>query len=201
MPNVIYGYARCSTNEARQDINRQKRELQSLGVTELKNIYWEYASGIKSDRPELQKLLEVIQAGDTIVTTEVSRLTRSTRDLCEILNMVQERHICLVIGTFVVDCRQDILEPMTRGMIMMWGVFSEMERELIRQRVKSGIENARSRGRKIGRPRTEIENLSPKFLQYLSLFNAGKINITEYARLVGCSRTTIYSYLRIINEK
>ena len=51
---TIYGYARCSTDETRQDIDRQKRELKKLGVTDDKNIYWEYESGNKTDRAELQ---------------------------------------------------------------------------------------------------------------------------------------------------
>ena len=104
---MIYGYARYSTNEERQDIDRRKRELYSLGVTEHKYIYWEYGSGIKDDRAELQKLLDVIVEGDTIATTEVSRLTRSTKHLCEILQIVQEKKIILNIGgSFVVDCSQ-----------------------------------------------------------------------------------------------
>ena len=63
---MIYGYARCSTNEERQDINRQKRELFTLGVTDDKYIYWEYESGTKTDRAELQKLLDAIVEGDTM---------------------------------------------------------------------------------------------------------------------------------------
>ena len=133
---MIYGYARCSTNEERQDIDRQKRELFSLGVTEDKYIYWEYGSGIKDDRAELQKLLDVIVEGDTIATTEVSRLTRSTKHLCEILQIVQDKKIILNIGgSFVVDCSQGKMDPMTEGMIKMWGVFAEMERNIISQRV------------------------------------------------------------------
>ena len=69
--NRVYGYARCSTNESRQDIDRQKRELKSLGVTNDKYIYWEYESGTKTARVEFQKLLDVVAPGDTIVTTKV----------------------------------------------------------------------------------------------------------------------------------
>ena len=69
---MIYGYARCSTNEERQDIDRQKRELFSLGVSDDRYIYWEYESGMKDDRAELQKLFDIISEGDTIATTEVS---------------------------------------------------------------------------------------------------------------------------------
>ena len=71
---MILGYARCSLNETRQDISRQKRELHTLGVKEDKHIYWEYESGVKDDRAELQKLLDTVKEGDTIITTEVSRL-------------------------------------------------------------------------------------------------------------------------------
>ena len=59
--NTIYGYARCSTNESRQDINRQKRELMNLGIADEKHIYWEYESGTKTDRAELNKLLDIIK--------------------------------------------------------------------------------------------------------------------------------------------
>lgn len=89
--SVIYGYARCSTDETRQDIDRQKRELFAMGVKEERHIYWEYESGTKTDRAELVKLLEVIRAGDTVAATEVSRLTRSTKQLCEMLQIFQLR--------------------------------------------------------------------------------------------------------------
>ena len=73
-----YGYARCSTNELKQDIDRQKRELIKKGVAE-ENIYFEYESGTKIDRVEFNRLLETIDEGDTIIATEVSRITRSTK--------------------------------------------------------------------------------------------------------------------------
>ena len=95
---MIYGYARCSTNEERQDINRQKRELYTLGVTDEKYIYWEYESGMKDDRTEFNKLLDIVSEGDTIATTEVSRLTRSTKHLCEILQTVKDKKLTLNIG-------------------------------------------------------------------------------------------------------
>ena len=95
--SVIYGYARCSTNETRQDVNRQKRELFSLGVEDEKHIYWEYESGTKVDRVEFNKLLDIVEEKDTIACTEVSRLTRSTKHLCEILQLVQEKHIRLIM--------------------------------------------------------------------------------------------------------
>lgn len=196
---MIYGYARCSTNEERQDINRQKRELYTLGVTDEKYIYWEYESGMKDDRTEFNKLLDIVSEGGTIATTEVSRLTRSTKHLCEILQTVQEKKLTLNIGgSFVVDCSKGELDPMTEGMIKMWGVFSEMERNIISQRVKSGMKNARAKGKQIGRPPITMDRLPDKFWKYYQKYQAGEINVSEFARLLKCSRVTIYKYLSMV---
>ncbi len=197
---VIYGYARCSTNESKQDINRQKRELKKLGVQDDKNIYWEYESGIKIERIELLKLIDIVKAGDTIVTTEVSRLTRSTKQLCDIMQLIQEKKLKLIIGTFIVDCTADEIDPMTKGMLMMWGVFSEMERDIISQRVKSGMENARAKGKKIGRPKVDAANLPDKFLKHYPLYKTGAINISDFSKLISCSRTTVYKYINLIEH-
>ena len=139
---MVYGYARCSTSEKEQDINRQVRELRQQGVTD-KTIYREYESGMKTNRAELAKLLDIVQSGDTIMATEVSRITRSTKQLCDIIEFAKEKHIKLVLGSFIVDCTKE-LDPMTEGMLKMMGVFAELERNMISQRVKSGMENAKS---------------------------------------------------------
>lgn len=195
---MIYGYARCSTTEERQDIDRQKRDLYKLGVTDDKHIYWEYESGTKDDRPELQKLLDIVQEGDTIVTTEVSRLTRSTRMLCEIVQIVRDKKLRLDIGgSFTLDCSKGEMDPMTQGMVMMWGVFAEMERNIISQRVKSGIKNAKAKGKRIGRPSTTKDSLPDKFWKYYQMYQDKKISISDFARVMSCSRATIYKYLKI----
>ena len=196
----IYGYCRCSTTEERQDINRQKRELYKLGVEEDKNIYWEYESGTNNNRVEFNKLLDLLEKGDTLATTEVSRLTRSTSYLCDILQKVQEKKVRLIIGNFVVDCRDDVIDPMTKGMLMMWGVFAEMERDMISARVKSGMSNAKAKGKVIGRPKIDKTNLPINFLKYYPMYKSKEINITEYSRLAEVSRKSIYKYLSLMEE-
>ncbi len=199
---MTYGYARCSTNEERQDIDRQKRELFSLGVSEDKYIYWEYEKGTKDDRVELQKLLDIVGEGDTIATTEVSRLTRSTKHLCEILQMVQDKKLILNIGgSFVVDCSKGELDPMTEGMIKMWGVFAEMERNIISQRVKSGMKNAAAKGKKIGREKTTAATLPLQFWKAYNMYKNKQINITEFAGMLRVSRTTIYKYINLAKQE
>ena len=198
---MIYGYARCSTNEERQDIDRQKRELYALGVIEDKYIYWEYESGVKTDRVELQKLLDIVNEGDTIATTEVSRLTRSTKHLCEILQTVKSKHLVLDIGgSFRVDCSKGEMDPMTEGMVKMWGVFAEMERNIISQRVRSGMKNAAAKGKQIGRPETTKDTIPDKFWKYYHMYKAGSINISEMSHIMNCSRASVYKYMKIAEK-
>lgn len=193
---MIYGYARCSTNEKMQDINRQVRELKQQGATDT-TIYLEYESGTKENRKELNKLLNIVQSGDTIIATEVSRITRSTKQLCEIIELAKDKHIKLVLGTFIVDCSKE-LDPMTEGMLKMMGVFSELERNIISQRVKSGIDNAKAKGKTIGRPATTADDIPNVFYKHYPKYKNGEINKKEFSRLCSLSYPTIYKYLSIV---
>ena len=194
-----YGYCRCSTDEKRQDINRQVRELKEMGVTDEKYIYKEYISGTSKEKPELEKLKSVVNSGDTICATEPSRLTRSTKQLCEIIDFCKEKHLRLELGNFVVDCRKE-LDPMTEGMLKMMGVFSELERNMISARVKSGMKNAKAKGKKIGRAKSAINNIPKEVIKYYEFYKNNKINKTTYAKMCGVTRPSIYKYIKIIEE-
>lgn len=197
---TIYGYARCSTNEKKQDIDRQKRELKNMGASE-ENIYLEYASGIKKDRIQLNRLLNIVSLGDTIVTTEVSRITRSTKQLCEIIEFVQEKKIKLIIqNSITIDCSKGELDPMTKAFLQIAGVFAELERNMISERVKSGMENAKAKGKVVGRPKTNMDNIPSIFYKYYPKYKNKEINITEFAKLCDMSRTSIYKYLNLIES-
>lgn len=198
---ATYGYARCSTDEDRQDINRQKRELKMIGCTQEENMYWEYESGTKFDRVELNKLLDKVVEGDTIITTEVSRITRSTKQLCEIIEIVKEKHLKLVIGGFIVDCTKGQLDAMTDGMLKMMGVFAEMERNMISERVKSGMANAVAKGKVVGRPSTTVDSLPNGFIKHYPKYRSGQINKTELARLCDVSRQSIYKYITLYERE
>ena len=87
---MIYGYARCSTNESKQDINRQIKELKAAGAEE---VIFEYEHGDAKTKKELQMLMELAKAGDTIITLEVSRLSRSTQQLCELIDIIREKRL------------------------------------------------------------------------------------------------------------
>ena len=195
-----YGYARCSTNSDKQDIDRQKRELILMGIKK-ENIFWEYGTGERNDREKLQQLLQTVKHGDTIACTEVSRLSRSTKQLCEILEFVEKNKIKLIVGTFIVDCRNDEIDPMTMGMLRMMAVFAQMERDITIQRIKSGMDNARAKGKHIGRNKTTENDIPQSFFRYYPQFAKGNINLSEFARLTCLSRNSVYKYLKIVEKQ
>jgi len=193
---MTYGYARCSTNEDKQDINRQIRELKAAGAQE---VIFEYEHGDAKVKKNLQMLLETAAKGDTIITLEVSRLSRSTKQLCDIIDIIREKHLRLVIvGSITIDCRNGELDAMSSAFLKMAGVFSELELQMIRARVRSGMANAAIKGKHIGRPQTTKDDIPAVFYKHYPAFMAGTLNVSELARMCGLSRPTVYKYLRLV---
>ena len=191
-----WGYARCSTTEDKQDINRQVRELKAAGADE---VVFEYEHGDAKVKKELHMLLEMAKEGDTITTLEVSRLSRSTQQLCEIIDVIKRKKLRLVIvGSITVDCRSGQIDPMSQAFIQMSAVFAELELSIIRARVRSGMENAKSKGKRIGRPQTTKDDIPPLFYKHYPAFASGQMNVSEFARICGLSRPTVYKYLHLI---
>lgn len=193
---MVYGYARCSTNEEKQDIMRQTRELKAAGAEQ---IFFEFEHGDSAVKEQLYTLLETAKAGDTILTLEVSRLARSTKQLCEIIEVVKKKCLRLsIVGSICVDCTSGEIDPMTNAFIQISGVFAELELRIIRDRVRSGMANAKAKGRRIGRPQTTAEDIPASFLRHYPAYKAGKMNLSELARICNISRTTVYKYISII---
>ena len=191
-----YGYARCSTNETKQDINRQVRELKAAGAEE---IFIEYEHGDSKIKSQQAAMFAQVVAGDTIIVLEVSRLARSTQQLCEIIERVREKRLRLVIvGSITLDCRSGQADPMSEAFLQMAGVFSQLELAMIRSRVRSGMENARAKGRQIGRPQVSREDIPASFLRHYPAHKNGQLNISELARVCDISRTTAYKYKALL---
>ena len=191
-----YGYARCSTNESRQDIDRQVRELKIAGAEE---IFLEYEHGDATVKKQQQTLFDTAQEGDTIITLEVPRLARSTKQLCEIIEIINAKHLRLmIVESITMDCREGHADPMTEAFLQMAGVFSQLELAMIRARVKSGMANARAKGALIGRPRTTVDDVPPVFLRHYPAYRNGKLNVSELSRVCNISRTTAYKYLSLL---
>ena len=190
------GYARCSTNESKQDINRQVRELKVAGAEE---IFIEYEHGDSKIKSQQAAMFGQAVAGDTIIVLEVSRLARSTQQLCEIIERVREKRLRLVIvGSITLDCRSGQADPMSEAFLQMAGVFSQLELAMIRSRVRSGMENARAKGRQIGRPQVSKEDIPASFLRHYPAHKNGQLNISELARVCDIRRTTAYPYTSLL---
>ena len=193
-----FGYGRCSTNETKQDIDRQIKELKEHGA---KQVFFEYEHGDSAVKPQLELLLDKVQQGDTIYVCEVSRLARSTKQLCDIIEKVKEKKICLdIIGSIKVDCTSGRLDPMTNAFIQMSGVFAELELMIIRERVKSGMANAKAKGKPIGRPELKKEDIPDIFFKHYPSYINKSLNLSELARVCNLSRNTVYKYLSLINK-
>ena len=195
---MIYGYARCSTNETKQDIQRQVRELKAAGAEE---IFLEYEHGDSKIKDQQRSMFAQAQAGDTIITLEVPRLARSTQQLCEIIDLVREKHLRLVIvGSITLDCRDGQADPMSEAFLQMAGVFSQLELAMIRSRVRSGMANARAKGRQIGRPQVSKDDIPASFLRHYVAYKNKQLNVSELARVGDISRTTAYKYIGLLEK-
>lgn len=193
---MTYGYARCSTNETKQDINRQVRELKAAGA---EHIFLEYEHGDSKVKSQQAAMFAQAQAGDTIITLEVPRLARSTQQLCEIIDRVRECRLCLVIvGSITLDCREGRADPMTEAFLQIAGVFSQLELSMIRERVRSGMANAKAKGKQIGRPQVTKDDVPAIFLRHYPAYKTGHLNITELSRVCDLSRTTVYKYISLL---
>lgn len=196
---MIYGYARCSTNESKQDIQRQIRELKAEGAEE---IYFEYEHGDSAVKQKQLALFDAVNEGDTIITLEVPRLARSTKQLCEIIEIVKEKRLKLIIkGSITVDCTLGRLDPMSNAFIQMSGVFAELELGMIRDRVRSGMANAKTKGVKLGRPQMTKDDIPQIFYRHYPAYQNRQLNISELARVCDISRNSVYKYIGLLEKK
>ncbi|MEA4999866.1 MAG: recombinase family protein [Candidatus Limiplasma sp.] len=162
---MIYGYARCSTNEDKQDITRQIKELKAAGAEE---VIFEYEHGDARIKQNLHLLLETATAGDSIITLEVSRLSRSTQQLCEIVNTIKEKRLRLVIlGSITIDCRNGGIDPMSQAFIQMSGVFAELELSMIRAAFALGCRPPPQRASKSAGSPSQRMTFLPRFISII----------------------------------
>jgi DNA invertase Pin-like site-specific DNA recombinase len=176
---TVYGYARVSTDG--QTLAAQDAALHAAGCAK---VYSETASGARSDRPRLAKLLRLLREGDTLIVTRLDRLARSTRDLLNILDAIAKAG-----ATFksLADAWADTTTAHGRLMLTVLGGLAEFERELIRARTGEGRARAKARGVHMGRP----PKLTPHQRQEaLKRRHAGE-SLTDIARTFGVAHTTI----------
>jgi DNA invertase Pin-like site-specific DNA recombinase len=176
---TVYGYARVSTDG--QTLAAQDAALHAAGCAK---IYSEKASGAKTDRAELRKLVSRLGESDVLVVTRLDRLARSTRDLLNALDEIAKRGAGF---KSLADSWADTTTPHGRLMLTVLGGLAEFERELIKARTGEGRARAKAAGVHMGRP----PKLTPhQRREAIARRDAGEA-LTDIARTYGVSHTTI----------
>ena len=179
MKMATFGYARVSTRD--QNLAGQIAELQAAGCG---NIYKEKASGAKSDRPALAKVIRRLESGDVLVVTRLDRLARSTRDLLNILDAIGKAGAGF---KSLKDAWANTTTPHGRLTLTVLGGLAEFERELIRARTDDGRKRAKARGVRFGRPQALTAHQRKEAIQRLA---EGAVQ-ADLARSYGVSQATI----------
>lgn len=175
-----FGYARVSKNDQSLEIQIQK--LKNAGCDE---IFMEKISGARDDRTELNRLMEKLRKGDIICVVRLDRLGRRMIKLIELINGFKEKGVEFVS----LENNIDTTTPLGMVLFSMCAAFSEMERELIRERVKAGLDAAHQKGRKGGRPRALTQT---KLEALLSLKKSGNFSVSQICAMVGVTRSVYY---------
>jgi len=180
----LIGYARVSSDD--QSLDLQLDALKEAGCA---RVFTEKASGALDDRLELAKLLDHLRPGDIVVVWRLDRLGRSLKHLIEIVRDLEERGVDFRSLTEGINTTS----PSGKLVFHLFGALAEFERGLIVERTKAGLEAARARGRKGGRP----PKMTPEKLEVArSMHDSGKHSVAAIAETVGVRRATLYRFLR-----
>ena len=173
------GYIRVSTQE--QNTIRQEVLMQELEVDE---IYIDRMSGKNTNRPELQKMMEYVRHGDTVIVESISRFARNTRDLLELVERLTKKGVEFVSKKEAIDTTT----PTGKFMLTIFGAVAELEREYILQRQREGIAIAKEQRKYTGRKAVEIPNFDVVIAQWRN----GEITAVEARQKLKMSKTTFY---------
>ena len=175
---MIIGYARVSTLEQNLD-----RQMDNLKEQRCERIFQEKITGTKANRPEYQRMLDSLRIGDTLVVDSFSRLSRSTKDLLEVVEGLTQKGVNLIS----LKEKLDTTTATGKLMLTMLSALSQFERDIIAERTKDGLKAARARGRMGGRPKANEAAIQ----KALKLYDADKLSIKEISEATGISTSTI----------
>lgn len=180
---MIFGYARVSTQE--QNLEMQLDALKHYGCEQ---IFQEKITGTKKDRPQLEDLLKILRTGDKVVIYKLDRISRSTKHLIELSEHFESAGVQFVSLQDSIDTST----PMGRFFFRVMASIAELERDIISERTKAGLESARARGRNGGRP--PVHN--KKMELALKMYNSKEYSISEIVKATGVSQASLYRYLK-----
>lgn len=181
------GYARVSTQD--QNLSLQISSLQKFGC---EKIFSEKKSGVKR-RPELEGLMNIVREGDVVVIWKIDRLARSLSELISITEQFKSKGVDLVS----IDGQVDTTSAMGRMFFQITGAFAEFERNLIIERTKAGIVEAKKRGVQLGRPKGLTSESQQIARAAKELYLSGTIKPIDICKILNISTGTLYRYLKI----
>ncbi|MBX9865690.1 MAG: recombinase family protein [Burkholderiales bacterium] len=184
---MIIGYARVSTKDQNLDL-----QLDALNKEKCARIYKEVISGAKSERPVLQEMLNPVRPGDVIIIWKLDRLGRSLKNLVDIVGQLIKQEI----GLKSLHDNIDTTTPQGRLTFNIFASLAEFERDLISERTKAGLESARARGRKGGKPKGLSQHAEATACAAETLYKEGKLSVNQIAGQLGIAKNTLYKYLR-----
>ncbi len=159
-------------------------------------VYKDVISGAKRERPELDRMLEELEEGDVVYIASIDRLSRSTKDLLDIVGIIRDKGAYLVsIKDSWLDTRES--NPMSEFLLTVMGAMGQLERDMITARIQEGVKAAQARGVKFGRPRGWSKEVQKAVKMYLK----GGKSMREVEKLTGVSRSTISKALRVMRER
>ena len=180
---MVVGYARVSTIE--QNLSRQHDALRTYGVD---MIFSEKMSGTKKNRPELDAMLSKLNPGDTVVIESLSRLGRSVKNLCDLMEYFENNNIRVVSLKETIDTTS----PTGKLLFSVLASLSQFERDVLAQRTQEGLAAARARGRVGGRPKADQAALQ----KAIALYNTKQYSVSEVTGLTGISKSVLYRALK-----
>lgn len=177
---MVVGYVRVSTVD--QNMDRQVRSMEEYHV---ERIFQEKISGKNTDRPELQKMLDFVREGDTVVVCDFSRLSRSARDLLTICDRLEQKKVKLI------SLKENLDTSTSTGKFMLTiiGALAELERSNILERQREGIAIAKEKGVYQGRKPLQLDNFEQTYMEWKNK----KITATEACKILHISRGTFYN--------
>lgn len=187
---MLVGYVRVSKADGSQTTDLQRDALLTAGVDEV-HLYEDLASGKKDDRPELVACLKALRAGDTLLVWKLDRLGRDLRHLVNVVHDLTEHGI----GLKVLTGQGAAIDTTTASGKLVFGIFAalaEFERELISERTKAGLESARARGRKGGRP---FKMTPAKVRLAVASMGQSGTNVGALCKELGITRQTLYRHV------
>ena len=187
---MLVGYARISTITQNED-----RQIEALTNAGCEKIYLDKMSGKDTNRPQLKEMFTFIREGDTVLVTEFSRFSRSTKDLLDLVEKLQAKKVDFR------SLKENVDTTTSSGILVLtiFAALSEFERSIIRERAAEGIAIAKAKGKKLGRREIQVDD--DKLISLYNQWKDGEILQKKIMKDCKMSRTTLHKHITRLKKE